>query len=247
MVNSKKNKDDIAATSERKRMRIEKVEYDDILKKLRALSNPKAVEGMARFGINPKNTYGVSIPNLRKMAKETGVNHTLAQQLWKSDIRETRILASMIDDSEVVTEEQMERWVKDFNYWEICDQCCMNLFKYTEFAYQKCVKWSLNEREFVKRAGFVLMACLVASDKKADDKQFERFLPIIKREAVDNRNYVKKAVNWALRQIGKRNLNLNKKAIETTKEIEKIDSRSAKWIASDAIRELTSQAVQKRL
>jgi len=228
-------------------MRIEKVEYDDILKKLRALSNPKAVEGMARFGINPKNTYGVSIPNLRKMAKETGVNHTLAQQLWKSDIRETRILASMIDDSEVVTEEQMERWVKDFNYWEICDQCCMNLFKYTEFAYQKCVKWSLNEREFVKRAGFVLMACLVASDKKADDKQFERFLPIIKREAVDNRNYVKKAVNWALRQIGKRNLNLNKKAIETTKEIEKIDSRSAKWIASDAIRELTSQAVQKRL
>ncbi len=223
------------------------MEYDDILKKLRALSNPKAVEGMARFGINPKNTYGVSIPNLRKMAKETGVNHTLAQQLWKSDIRETRILASMIDDSEVVTEEQMERWVKDFNYWEICDQCCMNLFKYTEFAHQKCVKWSLNEREFVKRAGFVLMACLAVSDKKADDKQFERFLPIIKREAIDNRNYVKKAVNWALRQIGKRNLNLNKKAMETTKEIEKIDSRSAKWIASDAIRELTSQAVQKRL
>jgi len=223
------------------------VEYDDILKKLRALSNPKAVEGMARFGINPKNTYGVSIPNLRKMAKETGINHTLAQQLWKSDIRETRILASMIDDSEVVTEEQMERWVKDFNYWEICDQCCMNLFKYTEFAHQKCVKWSLNEREFVKRAGFVLMACLAVSDKKADDKQFERFLPIIKREAIDNRNYVKKAVNWALRQIGKRNLNLNKKAMETTKEIEKIDSRSAKWIASDAIRELTSQAVQKRL
>jgi len=228
-------------------MRIERVEYDDILKKLRALSNPKAVEGMARFGINPKNTYGVSIPNLRKMAKETGINHTLAQQLWKSDIRETRILASMIDDSEVVTEEQMERWVKDFNYWEICDQCCMNLFKYTEFAHQKCVKWSLNEREFVKRAGFVLMACLAVSDKKADDKQFERFLPIIKREAIDNRNYVKKAVNWALRQIGKRNLNLNKKAMETTKEIEKIDSRSAKWIASDAIRELTSQAVQKRL
>ena len=223
------------------------MEYDDILKKLRALSNPKAVEGMARFGINPKNTYGVSIPNLRKMAKETGINHTLAQQLWKSDIRETRILASMIDDSEVVTEEQMERWVKDFNYWEICDQCCMNLFKYTEFAHQKCVKWSLNEREFVKRAGFVLMACLAVSDKKADDKQFERFLPIIKREAIDNRNYVKKAVNWALRQIGKRNLNLNKKAMETTKEIEKIDSRSAKWIASDAIRELTSQAVQKRL
>jgi len=152
-----------------------------------------------------------------------------------------------LSDPRRVPEEQMERWVKDFNYWEICDQCCMNLFKYTEFAYQKCVKWSLNEREFVKRAGFALMACLAVSDKKADDKQFERFLPIIKREAIDNRNYVKKAVNWALRQIGKRNLNLNKKAMETTREIEKIDSRSAKWIASDAIRELTSQAVQKRL
>ena len=131
---------------------------NDILKKLKTLYNPKAVEGMARFGINPKNTYGVSIPNLRKMAKETGINHTLAQQLWASDIRETRILASMIDDSEVVTEEQMERWVKDFNYWEICDQCCMNLFKKTKFAYQKVVAWSSREEEFVKRAGFVLMA-----------------------------------------------------------------------------------------
>jgi len=219
------------------------MQYNDILKKLKSLSNPRAIEGMAKYGITPGNTYGVSIPNLRKIAKEIGTNHELAQKLWESNIRETRILACMIDDPKAVTEKQMERWAKDFEYWEICDQCCMNLFKYTEFAYQKCVEWSSNEKEFVKRAGFVLMACLVVSDKEADDKQFEQFLPIIKREASDNRNYVKKAVNWALRQIGKRNLSLNRKAIKTAKEIQK----NAKWIASDAIRELTSKKVQERL
>lgn len=225
-----------------------KAKYDDdIIKKLKALSNPKAIEGMARYGITPERTYGVSIPNLRKLAKEIGVKHELAEQLWESNIRETRILASMVADPQIVTEEQMEAWVKDFEYWEICDQCCMNLFGKTEFAYQKCLDWSFREEEFVKRAGFVLMACLAVSDKKADDKQFEAFLPIIKREATDNRNYVKKGVNWALRQIGKRDLALNKKAIEIAEEIWKMDSRSAKWIASDAIRELTSEAVQDRL
>ncbi len=227
--------------------KVGKAEYDDILKKLKSLAKPEAVEGMAKYGITAKSAYGVSIPNLRKMAKEIGVNHDLAQQLWASDIRETRILASMIDDPKMVTEEQMERWVKDFDYWEICDQCCMNLFGKTKLAYQKCVEWSSREEEFVKRAGFVLMARLAVSDKKADDEQFERFLPLIKREATDNRNFVKKAVNWALRQVGKRNLTLNRKAIETAKEIQKMDSRSAKWIASDAIRELTSERVQERL
>ncbi len=223
------------------------MQYDDILKRLKSLADPKAVEGMARFGINPENTFGVSIPNLRKIAKETGRDRALAQQLWDSAIHEARILASMIDDSEMVTEEQMERWVKDFDSWDVCDQCCMNLFEKTKFAYQKAVEWSSNDKEFIKRTGFVLMARLAVSDKKADDKQFEPFLPIIKRESTDNRNFVKKAVNWALRQIGKRNLNLNGKAIETAKEIQEIDSKSARWIAADAIRELTSQAVLERL
>ena len=223
------------------------MQKDDILKRLKSLSNPEAVEWMAKYGITPDSAYGVSIPNLRKIVKEIGVNHKLAQQLWKLDIRETRILACMIDDPEKVTEEQMERWITGFNYWEICDQCCMKLFRYTEFAYQKCFEWSIDEREFVKRAGFVLMACLVVSDKEKDDEQFERFFPIIKREASDNRNLVKKAINWALRQIGKRNLNLNRKAIEVAKEIQRMDSGSAKWIASDAIRELTSKAIQERL
>jgi len=223
------------------------MQYNDILKKLKSLSNPKAVEGMAKYGITPEKTYGVSIPNLRKIAKEIGTNHELAQQLWDSGIRETQILATMIDDPEMVTEEQMERWVKDFDYWEICDQCCQNLFGNTKFAYQKCVEWSSNEQEFVKRAGLVLMARLAFKYEKAENEQFDRFFAIIKREATDNRNYVKKAVNWALRQIGKRNLKLNKMAIDAAREIQRIDSRSAKWIASDALRELTSQAVQKRL
>ena len=227
--------------------RVRKIPYDEILKKLKSLSNPKAVEGMARYGITPERTYGVSIPNLRKMAKEIGTDHQLAQQLWAEDLRETRILASMIDDPKEVSGEQMERWAEDFNYWEICDQCCMNLFEKAKLAYQKCVEWSSRDEEFVKRAGFVLMARLAVGDKKADDEHFDRFLPLIKREASDQRNFVKKAVNWALRQIGKRNFNLNRKAIETAKEIQKMDSSHAKWIASDAIRELTSHAVQERL
>ncbi len=223
------------------------IQYDDILKKLKGLSDPKAAEGMARFGINPENTFGVSIPNLRKIAKETGIDHALAQQLWASGIHEARILASMIDDPKMVTEEQMESWVKDFNSWDVCDQCCMNLFDKTSLAYHKAVEWSAREEEFIKRASFAMMACLAWHDKKADDKQFEPFLPIIKREASDNRNFVKKSVNWALRQIGKRNRNLNKKAVETAEEIQEIDSKSAKWVASDAIRELTSEAVLNRL
>ena len=223
------------------------MQYNDILKKLKVLSNPEAVEGMARFGINPENTYGVSIPNLRKIAKETGKNHTLAQKLWASGIHEARILASMIDEPTAVSEEQMERWVKDFDSWDVCDQCCMNLFEKTKFAYQKCVEWSSNKQEFVKRAGFALMARLAVSDKKAIDGQFVNFFPIIKRESVDNRNFVKKGVNWALRQIGKRNRNLNKMAIRTAKEIQEVDSKSSKWIASDALRELTDKKIQKRL
>jgi 3-methyladenine DNA glycosylase AlkD len=222
------------------------MEYEEILKQLKSLSDPKAVAGMARFGINPKNTYGVSIPNLRKMAKQIGRDHLLALRLWNSGIHEARILASLIDLPEEVAEEQMENWVKDFDSWGVCDQVCSNLFDQTRFAYQKAIQWSKRSEEFVKRAGFVLMAALAVHDKEAKDRKFSKFLPIIRREAIDERNFVKKAVNWALRQIGKRNLSLNKVTIKTAKEIHKIDSKAAKWIASDALRELTCQAVQKR-
>jgi len=223
------------------------MQYNDIIGKLKSLSDPEAVKGMARFGINPENTYGVSIPNLRKIARETGKDHALAQQLWASGIHEARMLACYVDQSEMVTEAQMESWVKDFDSWDVCDQCCSNLFDQTELAHSKAAEWSRREEGFVKRAGFTLMAVLAVHDKKATDEDFLKFLPMIKREATDERNFVKKAVNWALRQIGKRNLNLNKAAIKTAEEIQQIDSKSARWIAADAIRELTSEAVQKKL
>jgi 3-methyladenine DNA glycosylase AlkD len=220
---------------------------NEILRKLKSLSDPEAVEGMARFGINQKNTYGVSIPNLRKIAKEIGVNHLLAQQLWSSSIHEARILASMIDDPEEVTAEQMESWVKGFDSWDVCDQCCNNLFVRTGVARRKAVEWAERDGEFVKRAGFVLMAALAVHDKTANDEVFLKFLSLIARESTDDRNFVKKAVNWALRQIGKRNTKLNESAVRTAKEIQEVNSRSAKWIASDALREFTSDPIQKRL
>ena len=221
--------------------------YTDIIQKLKSLSDPEAVKGMARFGINPENTLGVSIPSVRGIAKETGKDHNLAQQLWASGIHEARLIACFIDRPEMVTEIQMESWAGGFDSWDICDQCCSNLFDKTRFAYEKAGEWSNREEEFVKRAGFVLMAALAVHDKKATDEELFQFLPIIERGATDDRNFVKKAVNWALRQIGKRNLNLNKAAVKTAEEIQQSDSRSARWIAADAIRELTSEAVQKRL
>ena len=219
----------------------------EVLKKLKSLANSKSVAGMARFGINPQNTLGVSMPIVRKIAKEIGKDHKLAQQLWDSKIHEARILAGFIDEADKATEKQMENWVKDFDSWDVCDQDCGNLFDKTEFAYSKAFEWSEREEEFVKRAGFVLMATLSVHDKKASDKQFEQFLPVIRRETEDERNFVKKAVNWALRQIGKRNISLNKKAIEIAKEIQKVDSKSAKWIANDAIRELTNENILRRI
>lgn len=168
---------------------------------------------MSRFGINPKNTLGISVYIIRGIAKKTGTNHKLAQQLWNSRIHEARLLAGFIDEPARVSERQMERWVKDFDSWDVCDQVCGNLFDKTKFAYKKALEWATRKEEFVKRAGFVLMAALSVHDKKTKDQKFERFFPAIKRYSTDERNFVKKAVNWALRQIGKRNINLNKKAI----------------------------------
>lgn len=223
------------------------MEHEKILERLRAMSDPEAVAGMARYGIRPDKAYGVSITHLIKIAREIGLNHDLAQHLWTTGVREARITASMIDDPSMVTEEQAESWVKDFDSWDICDQCCSHLLDKTEFAYRKAVEWSGRKEEFVKRAGFVLMAALAVHDKKAGDDEFLKFLALIKKESTDDRNYVKKAVNWALRQIGKRNLGLNEMAIKKAREIKKLESKAARWIASDAIRELESEPVQKRL
>lgn len=221
--------------------------YEDILRRFEALKNPANVAGMARFGINPNNTYGISVVELRKIAREVKKDHTLAGQLWASGIHEARILASLVEERAAVTEEQLERWVSDFDSWDVCDQCCLNLFRWTPFAYAKAVEWSAREEEFVKRAGFVMMAALASGDKKASDEAFAAFLPIIRREAGDERNFVKKAVNWALRGIGKRSRHLNALAIETAEQIRQMDSKAARWVGADALRELTGAAVQARL
>jgi len=220
--------------------------YNEIMKKLNDLANPENVKGMARYGINPNNNYGISIYQLRPIAKEIGKNHNLALKLWASKIHDARLLACFIDEPSEVTGEQMDSWANDFDSWDICDQACTSLFDLTSFAWEKIFEWAEKKPEFVKRGAFSLMAGLSVHDKKSDDKKFEKLLPLIKEHSNDERNYVKKAVNWALRNIGKRNANLNKKAIKTAEEIEKIDSKTARWIAKDALRELNSEKIQKR-
>lgn len=217
-----------------------------ILGQLKSMQNPQAVLGMARYGINPNNTYGISMPTLREIARQTGKNHDLALELWESSIHEARILAALIDNPRVVTEGQMEAWVIDFDSWDVCDQVCSNLFDKTPWAYQKAIEWSQREPEFVKRAAFVLMASLAVHDKKARDERFEQFFPIIARESGDERNFVKKAVNWALRGVGKRNRRLNELAIETAGQIAGLDSKAARWVAKDALRELKSEKTRSK-
>lgn len=220
--------------------------YEEIIEKLKSMANQKNVDGMARYGINPKNNLGILIYKLRPLAKEIGRDHKLALRLWNSGIHDARLLAVFIEDPEKVTEEQMESWANDFDSWDVCDQACTSLFDLTSLAYKKVSEWSERDEEFVKRAAFSLIAGLAVHDKKSSDDVFERFFPIIEAKSIDERNYVKKAVNWALRNIGKRNLYLNKRAIEAAKEIQNINSKSARWIASNAIRELSSDKVQKR-
>jgi 3-methyladenine DNA glycosylase AlkD len=175
----------------------------DVLKKLEEKANPENVKGMARYGMTAEKRLGVSVPNMRMIAKETGNNHELALELWKTGIPEAKIVASMVAEPKRMTEEQIEDWVKEINSWDVCDQVCMNLFEKTPLARKKILEWSKREEEFVKRAAFALIACLAWHDKKAEDAKFIELLPLIKREATDQRNYVKKAVNWALRNIGK--------------------------------------------
>ncbi len=221
--------------------------FQEIIRELKSLRNPRNIAGMARFGISSKNTLGVPVPELRRMAKEIGKNHELALKLWESGIHEARILASMIDISKEVSGKQINKWVGDFDSWDVCDQTCMNLFVFLPGAYNECFILAKSNKEFVKRTAFALMACFAFKDKKMEDKEFIKFFPVIKRAADDERNFVRKAVNWALRQIGKRNLRLNKEAIKTAQEIKKMDCKSAKWIASDALRELREEAVLRRL
>jgi len=215
-----------------------------MIAELEAHANPANVAGMARYGIATAHALGVPIPVLRALARRAGRNHRLAAALWNSGIHEARILATMIAEPARITPAQMDRWARGFDSWDVCDQACQNVFRFTPFACAKAVEWSAAKPEFVRRAGFALMAALAAQRNQIPDRQFEAFLPLIAAAAADDRNMVKKAVNWALRQIGKRNSRLLRKAIAAAGRIDRLDSPAAHWIAKDALRELRAKLVQ---
>ena len=218
-----------------------------VLRELKALADPRVREKMAYFGVNVPKAHGISAPVLHAFARHIGKDHELAGQLWASGIHEARILAALIGEPEKVTSEQMDRWASDFNSWDVVDATCRYLYAFSAPAWSKVDAWSRRPEEFVKRAAFSLAAYLSYIDKQATDAQFERFFSVIERESDDERNFVRKAVNWALRQIGKRNLRLNRAAIRAAERIRRRGSRAARWIAADALRELKSEAVRKRL
>ncbi len=218
-----------------------------VLSELRRLENPVNIAGMARFGITPKRNYGISMPKLQSIARRIGRDHKLAIGLWASGIRDARIIATLIADPKAITEKQADSWAKGMDSWDVCDSACMSVFSYSPFAYRKAVQWLRSKDEFVRRAGLSTIAFLGVHDKKAPDADFERLLPLIAKAAEDERNYVKKAANWALRTIGKRNIRLNKKAIAVAAKLAKSTSKSARWVGIDAIRELKSPKIQARL
>jgi 3-methyladenine DNA glycosylase AlkD len=219
---------------------------DQVVSRLRSLGNPAALPGMARYGIATGNALGVSMPQLRSLARQIGRSHTLALELWDTGIHDARILASLVDSPQQVTIDQLELWVGDFDSWDLCDQCIMNLFARMQGADNVALAWSTRPEEFVKRAGFVIMARLASTDRSADDEAFEPFLEAIEREAVDGRNYVKKGIHWALREIGARNRHLNGRASEIATRLVSSPASAARWIGRDALRELEQRSATAR-
>jgi len=220
---------------------------NEVLKKLKERAKPENLGGMAKYGMTRDRRLGVAVPEMRKIAKQSGKDHQLALDLWRAGIPEAMMVASMVDLAEAVTDEQMEDWVKDFNSWDVCDQVCMNLFAKTPLAWKKIRDWANRDEEFVKRAAFALIACLAWHNKETSDKKFIDLIPLIVEGATDERNLVKKGVSWALRHIGKRNPNLNEVVMKAAKEMQQMDSKPARWIASDALRDLTNGATKRRL
>ncbi len=220
--------------------------FEDAMDRLRAKGKPDRLEGMARFGLTGEARLGVSMPDIRQLAKEIRKDHEMALKLWDTKTPDAMILAAIIDDPAQMTKDQLESWVVDIGAWDVCDQLCMTMDK-LPFATELVEEWSTREEEFVKRAAFALIACLAWHAKHTPDEDFIHYLEIIKSGSTDERNFVRKAVNWALRNIGKRNIALNEKALKAAREIQKIDSKAARWIAADAIRELESDKIQARL
>ncbi|MBE0642514.1 MAG: DNA alkylation repair protein [Bacteroidetes bacterium] len=218
-----------------------------IIDELRSQANEVNRSGMARYGINTERAFGMSIPPLRAMGKLLGRNHDRALTLWESGWHEARLLAVFTDEPSKVTEAQMDAWALDFNSWDITDQCCSNLFIHTPYAVEKVRQWAVREEEFVRRAAFAMLAALAVHSRTLVDGDFRTLLPLIAAAAEDERNFVKKAVNWALRQIGKRNLALHADAIALAEELAQRASRSSRWIARDALRELHNQGTIERI
>jgi 3-methyladenine DNA glycosylase AlkD len=222
------------------------ITLEEAIKMIRSRASPDRLSGMARYGMCVEDRLGLSVPEMRLIARQIGRNHALAIALWQTGLAEARMIASMIADPACVTDELMEAWVKDFNSWDVCDQVCMNLFEKTPHAWRKIYEWAQRDEEYVKRAAYALLACVAWHDKTAANERFIQALPVISAGANDSRNYVKKAVNWALRNIGKRNPGLNQAAIQTARQLAQSESRAARWIAVDALRELESASVQAR-
>lgn len=219
----------------------------DVLAWLRRRGSARNVAGMAHYGIRSPKVLGVSMATMRPLVRRIGRDHDLALALWKTGWLEARILASFIDDPARVTAAQMEAWLKDFDSWAVCDSVCLHLFDRTKHAWPKALQWTRRKPEYQRRAGFALIAGLATHDKRAADRDFEIFLPIIAAAAGDERHFVKKAVNWALRQIGKRSRALNRRAIATAATLSRSASPAARWVARDALRELTNPKPRARL
>jgi len=218
-----------------------------VLDELSRMADPSRLSGMARYGIATERAFGITVTQLRGYARTLGRDQELAAELWDSGVHEARLLATMVAEPALVTEVQVDAWIRDVDSWDLCDGLCGNLVDRTPFALDKVVEWTARDEEFVKRAGFALIAWMAVHRKDLNDECFEAFLPTIREGSTDERNYVKKAVNWALRQIGKRSEGLNRRSIETARDIQRMDSRAARWIATDALRELTSEPVQEHL
>jgi 3-methyladenine DNA glycosylase AlkD len=220
---------------------------EEVMARLAALADPSRLSGMARYGIATEHAYGVSVPQLRTLARGLGRDHGLATALWETGVHEARILASMLDEPALVDDAQMERWAAVFDSWDLCDQVCANLFRRTRLAWTKAPEWTAREELMVTRAGFALIAALAVGDERRPDERFAACLPLIARRADDDRPLVRKGASWALRQIGKRSPALNAQAIQTALVLKGSGSRGARWVGSDALRELGDEAVQRRL
>lgn len=204
---------------------------------MRALGNPAAVEGMARFGIVSARAFGIPTPTIRAMARRLGRDQNLAEELWATGVFEARVLASLVGDAQAISRSTMDRWTRDFDNWAVCDACCGSLFDRTPYVWQKIPKWAADKREFVRRAGFSTLAGAAVHLKSAEDRHFLEGLALIEKYAFDDRNFVRKAVNWALRNIGKRNATLLPAAIACGERVRAQGTRAARWIAADALRE----------